>query len=186
MRTITKVYQDPLDVIWLQTASALGIHVVRSDEVFASWNGAGVLTIGTAATLDIDDSLAQMILHEICHLLVEGPSAMRLADWGIGGGDVGGRVREHACLRVQAALADTVGMRAFFAATTVFRKYYDALEADPLVPADDPAVVLATPAWQQSRRDPWQAALDRALRLSAAIESIVSEIAPTNSVWSRT
>ncbi|MEO8498520.1 MAG: YkgJ family cysteine cluster protein, partial [Planctomycetota bacterium] len=83
MRTIRVTYQDPLDLIWIQAARSLGVIVERNPDVFASWDGAGVLRIGTAETLDADDSLAQMILHELCHLLVEGPEAIQLPDWGL-------------------------------------------------------------------------------------------------------
>ena len=105
----------------------------------ASWNGAGVLTIGTPETLDPDDSLAQMILHETCHALCEGPESLQKMDWGLDNSSPAKRVHEHACLRLQAALADQYGLRAFFAATTMFRAYYDRLPSEPLAPSDDPA-----------------------------------------------
>jgi hypothetical protein len=137
MRPITKTYDDPLNLIWLHAAAHMGMRVERSPEVNASWDGAGVLTIGTPETLDPDDSLAQMILHETCHALVEGPESLTQLDWGLPNMGRENRVHEHACLRLQAALADQVGMRQFFAATTMFRAYYDALPADPLAARGD-------------------------------------------------
>ncbi|MBT6435962.1 MAG: YkgJ family cysteine cluster protein, partial [Deltaproteobacteria bacterium] len=64
-RPITKIYQDPLDLIWTNTAKQLGMKLTRSSEVFAAWDGKETLTIGSPEDLDADDSLAQMIFHEI-------------------------------------------------------------------------------------------------------------------------
>ena len=36
-------------------------------------------------TLDEDDSLAQIVLHELCHALVEGPESLTKEDWGLAG-----------------------------------------------------------------------------------------------------
>ncbi|MEP7112338.1 MAG: YkgJ family cysteine cluster protein, partial [Ilumatobacteraceae bacterium] len=44
---------------------------------------AGTLLIGTDETLDADDSLAQMIFHEICHAIVAGPENFGSTDWGL-------------------------------------------------------------------------------------------------------
>jgi len=184
MRTISATYQDPLEVIWIQTARLLGVQVERDSSVFASWDGSGVLRIGTPETLDPDDSLAQMILHELCHLLVEGPEAINLPDWGLES-DPSKVVHEHAALRLQAALADTVGLREFFAATTVFRKYYDRLPKSPLEVDGDPAVQLALAAWQRSRTFPWAEPLDRALRMTADIARMLQNVAPPDSLWSQ-
>ncbi len=184
MRTITLTYQDPLDLIWIQTARSLGVEVERDASVFASWDGAGVLRIGTPETLDPDDSLAQMILHELCHLLVEGPEAIHLPDWGLEN-DPSKVIHEHATLRLQAALADTAGLREFFAATTAFRKYYDQLPNSPLEDDGDPAVALALLAWQRARTERWAEPLDQALRLTADIARILKSVAPANSLWSK-
>ncbi|MGB0679816.1 MAG: YkgJ family cysteine cluster protein, partial [Polyangiales bacterium] len=75
MRVVQSCYRDPLDLIWLRAAQACGLSIARSDAAFASYDGQGVLRLGTAASLDADDCLAQMILHELCHGWVEGPEA---------------------------------------------------------------------------------------------------------------
>ena len=186
MRTIHRTYQDPLDLVWIRAAAEMGITVERDSTVFAAWDGAGVLRIGTAETLDADDSLAQMVLHEACHALVQGPDAFHLPDWGLDSQNPAQRVREHACLRLQAALAERYDLREFFAATTVFREYYDRLPANPLADDGDPAVAIALAAWERARHGPWSAPLERALRLTSAIANLVGEIAPRNSLWSRT
>ena len=189
MRSITHTYTDPLSIVWLHAARQMGIRVERSAEVNASWDGAGVLTIGTAETLDPDDCLAQMILHEVCHALCEGPESLVQLDWGLPNIGAESRFHEHACLRLQAALADQVGMRRFFAATTMFRPYYDQLPADPLaagdVDNDALAIHLAAAGWQRAKNGPWAAALDDALRRTAQIASALEGVAEEDSLWWR-
>ena len=182
MRTITKTYSDPLDLVWLHAATRMGMRVERSAEVNASWSGDGVLTIGTPETLDPDDSLAQMILHEACHALVEGPESLSKLDWGLQN-NPDKKAHEHACLRLQAALADQVGMRSFFASTTMFRAYYDALPADPLAEGDDPAIAMAREAWEQANDGPWGVALREALNRTAQIAQALDGVAPVDSLW---
>jgi hypothetical protein len=187
VRKIEKTYDDPLSLVWIHAAASMGMRIERSAEVNASWNGDGVLTIGTPETLDPDDCLAQMILHEVCHALCEGPESLHQLDWGLDNADPAKRVHEHACLRLQAALADQVGMRAFFAATTMFRAYYDRLPADPLAPSDDepdgPAIARAQAGWQRAKEGPWAAALDEALRRSAQIARALHGVTTRDSLW---
>ena len=185
MRTIDCHYQDPLELVWIAAARQWGMHVVRDATVFASWDGDGTLKIGTPETLDPDDSVAQMILHELCHALVEGPAAFRLPDWGLDIHDPSQRVHEHACLRLQAALADRYGLRHFLAATTNFRKYYDALPDRPLEECGDPAVPLAGAGWRRAQRDPWSNPLDTALQATADIAKRVLPLAPDDPLWRR-
>lgn len=183
MRKIEKIYADPLSLVWLHAAAKMGMRIERSAEVNASWNGAGVLTIGTPETLDPDDSLAQMILHEVCHALCEGPESLHQPDWGLDNFNPAKRVHEHACLRLQAALADQVGMRGFFASTTMFRSYYDKLPAEPLADGDDPAIELAKAAWERAQRGPWAAALREALQRTAQIARALDGLTTEESLW---
>lgn len=183
MRKIEKTYADPLSLVWIHAAERMGIRIERSAEVNASYNGAGVLAIGTPETLDPDDCLAQMILHEICHALCEGPESLHRPDWGLDNGDPAKKVHEHACLRLQAALADQVGMRSFFAATTMFRSYYDRLPADPLAPGDDPAIAPASAAWERANNGPWSAPLREALQRTAQIARALDGLTTENSLW---
>jgi hypothetical protein len=160
----------------------MGICIERSSEVNASWNGNGVLTIGTSETLDPDDSLAQMVLHEICHALCEGPESLGRADWGLESFDRSKRIHEHACLRLQAALADQYGLRSFFAATTMFRSYYDQLPESPLT-GEGAEVTMAQAAWDRANRGPWSAPLHSALQRTAKIAQALSGITTESSVW---
>lgn len=189
MRTITKTYADPLTLVWTHAAARMGMRVVRSAEVNASWDGSGVLTIGTDATLDPDDCLAQMVLHEVCHALVEGPECLTRLDWGLRN-EPAKKAHEHACLRLQAALADQHGMRAFFAATTVFRSYYDRLPAEPLTAQplaedreDGPAVAMARAGWERAKQGPWADALNEALSRTALIAGALDGLTKEDSLW---
>lgn len=159
------------------------MRIERSAEVNASWNGDGVLTIGTPETLDPDDCLAQMVLHEICHALCEGPESLQKMDWGLDNSDPAKRVHEHACLRLQAALAEQYGMRSFFAATTMFRPYYDKLPANPLAAGDDPAIPLAQIGWERANHGPWAPALHEALGRSAQIARALHGLTTEDSLW---
>lgn len=189
VRDISKTYTDPLSLVWTHAAGRMGMRVVRSAEVNASWDGAGVLTIGTDETLDADDCLAQMVLHEVCHALVEGPDCLTQLDWGLRN-EPDAKAHEHAALRLQAALADRVGMRAFFAATTVFRSYYDRLPAEPLTaqplakdPEEEQAIAMARAGWERSQQGPWADALSEALTRSALIAGALDGLTTEDSLW---
>ena len=71
-RDITHRYIDPLAQIWLSAAQRIGLSVRRTPDAYAATDGKGSLAIATDENLDADDSLAQMIFHELCHSLVEG------------------------------------------------------------------------------------------------------------------
>ena len=185
MRKIERKYADPVDLIWLHAAAEMGMRIQRSAEVNASWDGHGVLTIGTPETLDPDDCLAQMILHEACHALCEGEQSLQRPDWGLESFNPNKKVREHACLRLQAMFADRYDMRSFYASTTVFRRYYDQLPEDPLGDGDDPAIAIAREAWTRANNGPWARPLDDALRRTAAIASAIRDIADVTSIWHR-
>jgi hypothetical protein len=160
---------DPLDAIWLTVAKRIGFDVTRSPDVYASTDGKGAMIIGTAETLDPDDCLAQMILHELCHSLVEGTQSLREPDFGLDNETSRDVVREHACLRLQAWLTARFGLRRALAPTTDFRRYYDDLPSDPLAPGDDPAIALAAVAAERSRTAPWAPHLEAGLGATAQI-----------------
>lgn len=183
MRNITRKYSDPVELIWLHAAAQMGMKIARSAEVNASWDGVDTLTIGTPETLDPDDSLAQMILHEACHALVEGPECLTKPDWGLESFNPARKVHEHACLRLQAALADQYGMRSFFASTTLFRRYYDQLPEKPLDDGDDPAIPMAQQAMRSLESGPWAEPLREALRRTALVAKIIEEVADATSLW---
>lgn len=181
-RTITLGYADPVDLIWLRAAGELGFCVVRNDSAFASYDGAGTITIGTAEILDADDCLAQMLLHEFCHALCEGPQSLHLPDWGIRMGTVSHEIRETACLRLQAALLMPYGLRRVLASTTDFRRIYDRLPENPLE-GDQKSAELARVGYRRAGRAPWNAALTRALRATSRVAAVISSGTGTGTIW---
>jgi hypothetical protein len=124
-----------IDGLWLEAASACGFRVERGDAAYASTDGRGTILIGAPQTLDEDDSLCQLVLHELCHALVQGQESWKLVDWGLDNTDDRDAVAEAACNRLQAHLADAQGLRKLLCPTTPWRTYYQALPADPLRPA---------------------------------------------------
>ena len=79
-REVTSRYIDPLTQVWLGAARRIGLRVVRTPDAYAATDGRGTLAIGTTDALDADDSLAQMIFHELCHSLVEGEESFSRPD----------------------------------------------------------------------------------------------------------
>ncbi len=178
-RIVARQYQDPLDRVWIACAEGIGLTIVRSGAVYASVNsdGLGVLTLGTAETLDADDCLAQMVFHEICHALVQvaaDPDAMTKRDWGLDNRTERDAPRERATLRVQAEIARRHGLRIFFAPTTDYRTFFDSLLVDPLEGAPRDEHELATDALRRSRGKPFSPHLDDALLATAAVVRAVS------------
>ena len=162
-------YLDPLDAVWLTVAHRIGFRVERSANVYASTDGKGVMTIGAPSTLDPDDCLAQMILHELCHSLIEGAESLGVPDFGLDNESVRDVVREHACLRLQAWLTGKHGLRQALAPTTDFRSYYDQLPEDPFADDGDPATAAAQRGAARSEGAPWAPHLCDGLEATAKI-----------------
>ncbi|MCP4805203.1 MAG: hypothetical protein GY913_19095 [Proteobacteria bacterium] len=186
-RSIQTEYGDPLDLIWLEAARRWGWEIRRDPDVFAWWDGKGVLSISTQDDMDPDDCLGQMIFHEMCHALVAMPDKVDIEDWGLPLMEAGDYVEEHAANRVQAALADAHGLRTFFGTTTVFRLYYDALPEDPLQgPHDDPAVPMALEAMERARTAPHHEILQEALARTALLHRALAGLGAKGSLWLET
>lgn len=176
-RPIRSRYLDPLELIWLATARRLGLTVRRNPDIFSATNGQGLLELGPRVDLDPDDAVCQMIFHEICHWIGNGPQAISERDWGFpldGLADI----REPVGLRVQAALADSIGLRSFLGPTGFFRQYYDRIPTDPLAPIDDSAheaevCRLAVQALARAAGPPWAPHLDHALAATGQLKRTV-------------
>ena len=194
-RVPTHRYQDPLDRVWLVAAERLGFKVVRSPDVYASTDGQRTIIVGTDETLDPDDCLAQMILHELCHALVEGEDAESKVDWGLDNQSDRHVAREHACLRLQAHLTRAHGLRGLLAPTTDYRAFWDRLADDPFgATADEggrrePSAIAARIAAWRAGRSPWAPHLQEALAATAAIARAVplagGAPGPLPSLWSK-
>lgn len=174
-RQVTRRYADPLAEIWLAAAARMGLRVRRVADAYASTDGRGELAIAEDAALDADDSLAQMIFHEICHWLVEGAEALRVADWGLDNTRPDDEWREDACLRVQWILAGRYGLRALLGPTTDFRALWDAFDGDVLVDRASLAVQHAISAVARADKPPWGPALAAALEASAQVAAVVAQ-----------
>ena len=156
-----------LDSIWIACAAALDLPVVRGGDSYVHFDGAR-LHISTDDTLDHDDSLAQLLLHEICHLLVQGPDRRNAPDWGLDntGADPFDDEREKAAVRLQAHLAGGHGLRRFLYPTTVVRPFFESLPDDALA-GDDPSSQMARDAATRAGHSPYERALGTALRGTA-------------------
>ncbi len=182
-RTIRFRYSDPLDIIWTEVATRLGMRVERSPETFASWDGRGTMTLSSPEHFDADDSLAQLILHELCHAMVESPQFFGTPDWGLENYENLDFQREHACQRLQHALMGRYGLRGVFASTTDYRTYYDALPEDALADGDDPCIPQARAGWELATKGPWAPVLHEALTATAAVVAATRPFAPSDSVY---
>jgi Putative zinc- or iron-chelating domain len=185
-RRIQFQYRDPVECVWVAALARLGIRLVRSSDVYASWDGESVLTLARREDFDPDDSLAQMIFHELCHLLVASERDRKKIDFGLDNTDDRDLIYEHACHRLQAALSAPFGLREFMAVTTEWRPYWDALPADPLAEADDPAVAIARLAHARAQQEPYQSVLSQALSATALIADAVRDLSSTDSLWKET
>nr|HEX4318695.1 YkgJ family cysteine cluster protein [Kofleriaceae bacterium] len=177
-RAVTRRYIDPLTQVWVSAAHRIGLTVIRTADAYAATDGRGTLAIGGADALDADDSLAQMIFHELCHSLVEGPDSFTRADWGMDNTGPDHDWREHACLRAQWLLAGRYGLRGVFAPTTDFRAFWDTLAGtDVLADREDRSTIAAIAAVQRAGEPPWSPALLDALAATARIAAAAAPAA---------
>jgi hypothetical protein len=185
-RPIRAQYVDPYEVIWLATARRLGLTIGRDPAIFSLTLGDGKLWLGPRHDLDPDDTLAQMLFHELCHWFTNGIETFHQADWGFDLGD-DDDPREFGCLRLQAWLADRYDLRAMFSPTGKFRAYFDRIPLDPLAPLDDgpseaETIAIARRAIATSRLEPYAGLVDSALeataRLRATLTPFSSDFAP--------
>jgi hypothetical protein len=188
-RMVTQRYDDPLSLIWIDAAQRIGLQVVRTPDAFAASDGAGQLAIANHSQLDADDSLAQMIFHELCHSLVEGPDSFAKADWGMDNTGSNDDWREHACLRLQLVLARRYGLPTLFAPTTDFREFWQQLlaAADPLADRTLLSVRSAIVGLRRVATAPWHPFVAQTLQATSDIAKItkaaITEPAAT-SLWS--
>ncbi|MBX3128207.1 MAG: YkgJ family cysteine cluster protein [Polyangiaceae bacterium] len=182
-RTISAHYSDPVDRIWLTAAEELGLRVERAEDVYASYDGRGTLRITRATDFDADDSLAQLVFHELCHAAVAGEHAFEMVDWGLCNDDDRDVVREHACHRLQAQWARRHGLRQLLSVTTDHRPYWDALPEDPLSGDEDPATPMARAAWIYARSSVLWSPIERALDATRRIADVVQPAARGQTSW---
>ncbi|MFT4974726.1 MAG: hypothetical protein ACI8S6_000609 [Myxococcota bacterium] len=180
-RPICSRYMDPVDVIWLATATRLRLTIRRDPDIFSMTDGTGLLALGPRSDLDPDDCLAQMFFHEVCHWITNGAETYHQRDWGFplwGPLDV----REHASLRLQAWWSARHGLRTQLGPTGLFRQYYDRIPTDPLHPIDDTdweaaVVKVAEDAIQRAQQGLWWQPVEAAMAATAAIQQAIAPFA---------
>ncbi len=161
-----------IDLIWIDAAARCGFRVERGDAAYATTDGRRTIAIGTRAVLDDDDSLAQLVFHELCHALVQGEARWSEPDWGLDNTTDRDDDKEAACLRLQAHWSDRHGLRAEMAPTTPWREYYRQLPEAPLfpvTPADEAPCALAAAAVSLAAEKQIDRLLDAALAATAAL-----------------
>lgn len=133
----------------LRLAELHGWRVDRSPTAWVSYSP-GVIQVAPDETLDADDTLLQIVLHEWCHHLVEGPESAGLADWGLDNETDADVAHEHAALRFQAWLTSQWGLRWVLVPTTDFRPWYEQLPENPLDGEDESSTMAgaAIGRWQ--------------------------------------
>lgn len=151
----------------------------RSSDAYVSWLAdTRTLIVSPDHELDPDDTIAQIVLHELCHHLVEGLASDQSDDWGLDNMSDEHLANEYAALRLQAAITDAHGLRPWLNPTTDHRWFHASLQADPLQdavhpPSDQASVRLAQRGWESWGR--WrlktrvQAELDAAASLLSSL-----------------
>ena len=180
-RPILSRYLDPLELVWMATARRLGLKIRRNPHIFSMTDGTGLLELGPRDSLDPDDTVAQMIFHELCHWITNGVESFGERDWGFPLTDEYDW-REYACLRLQAGLAERYGLRGMFGPTGIFREYYDVIPANVLEPLDDSEnerrIVLRAEQCLEDVALPQWAPLLGALRATAELRGLLAEFLP--------
>lgn len=180
-RPVTTRYVDPLEVIWLATATRLGLTIRRDPNVFSMTDGEGMLWFSTREHLDEDDNLAQMLFHELVHWITNGTETFHQRDWGFPLYD-GLDPREHAALRLQAWWSGRHGLREWMGPTGGYRQYYAQIPDDPLHAIDDSrweaaVVALAKDAVSRAQGAPFWAPIEAALTATAQLRSSLAPFA---------
>lgn len=160
----------------------MGFPIRRSAEAYAHVRD-GQIFIGEAEFLDSDDCLAQMILHELCHALVEGERGREAPDWGLDNTSDRDIHRERACLRLQAFVLGLYGLRQVLAPTTEHRAFYDDLDGDPLSARSEDDCVAAILGAHRAERPPFAPHFHAALAATADIVFTAAAYADEGSLF---
>lgn len=178
VRPVDTRYVDPLEVIWLATATRLGLTIRRDPNVFSMTDGTGMLWFSTKEHLDEDDNLGQMLFHELCHWVTSGVESFAQRDWGFPTDDVTLPL-EHATLRLQAWWSGRHGLRAWMYPTGGYRQYAERIPHDPTQPLDDSpweaeVRALTLRAIERAHAPPFWEPINTALQATAALHGVLS------------
>jgi hypothetical protein len=165
--------RQELDDIWIACARKLELPVVRGGDAYVHFDGR-TLFIADDAELDDDDTVAQLVLHELCHWAVQGEQSRMIPDWGLDNTTDRDEQRERAAVRLQAHLCGGYGLRGVLFPTTVVRPFFESLPPRALgEPGDsDPSVALAREGATRVGRWPMSPAIPEALARSAALVGV--------------
>lgn len=114
------------DVDAERTLARFGLTLRRSRASFVSYDGAGTLNVAPDEELDGDDTLLQIVIHELAHAWVEGEASFCREDWGLDNVATGHLDREYAALRLQLALLAPHHLERALHPTTTHRWFYQA------------------------------------------------------------
>ena len=154
--------REAVDAVWIAAAEKLAVPVGRGGEAYVHWDGRR-LRIADDEHLDEDDTVGQLVLHELCHALVQGEACFGVPDWGLDNTDERDAERERAAVRLQAHLTGAFGLRGALYPTTEVRLFFDALGADAFAPVEAGCSVLARQAAARGARGPFWPVLMEAL-----------------------
>lgn len=112
------------DPLWVALLEQAGFRLARRSTSYVWYDGRGEVAIAPDEELDADDTLAQIILHEMIHLLVQGEEARSMPDWGLDNLTESDAYLEEAALVMQLRLLRQWGLEAVLVPTTDFRPYY--------------------------------------------------------------
>ena len=128
----------------------------RSPDAYVSWLAdRRTLIVSPDHDLDPDDTIAQIVLHELCHHLVEGHHSDQFDDWGLDNITDQHLANEYAALRLQAAILDPHALRPWLNPTTDHRWFYESLHAHPLQSPAHPETDATSTALAREGWDRW-------------------------------
>jgi hypothetical protein len=155
------VPEGGIDGIWIAAAAELNVPVLRGGDAYVHWDGRA-LHISDDEHLDDDDTVAQLVLHELCHWMTQGESSRETPDWGLDNTSDRDAARELSAVRLQAHLLGAWGLRGKLYPTTIVRPFFESLGEDALA-----VDALAHAAASRAARAPFAAVLTRALAATA-------------------
>lgn len=113
-----------VDGLWVGLLEEAGFRLARRSTSYVWYDGAGEVAVAPDDELDADDTLAQIILHELVHFLVQGEAARNEPDWGLDNLTDRDAYLEEAALVMQRRLLAVWGLESVLVPTTDFRPYY--------------------------------------------------------------
>lgn len=112
------------DALWISLLQQAGFRLVRRSTSYVWYDGAGEVAVAPDDELDADDTLAQILLHELVHFLVQGEASRTQPDWGLDNLSDRDAYLEEAALLLQQRILRAFALEDVLVPTTDFRSYY--------------------------------------------------------------